>query len=500
MRRSRPRRWRSAATSSARPSRRSSRKTGKASVIEWQGRFAGKSVRLRTQPRNSSPESHFFTSSNARIRGDAPIRNYLDVVVTKGELTDAELGQLAALAQKMVEKGGTDWPVRIRRKGESSGSREEASGETPSIGSRTTMRSSIAPPSWRRGSRNTRQANTASRNSFASSLTTCRSSVARTLGSVSTQDSELYKDVVAELRARGLDEEAIEEGLAKRGRTIETGDTSFAADARAFAMGSSAARPRRVGPKPPPPPQQPAPAALAPRRPRISRPARRKRRVCSAPRGGRRARDVSPEAAQSARIIRAQAGRNALDSERAVESLKTVKKLFNKMGRQASLDAYDRAERGAHTNAPEDQALAAMQKMLADKRDEIINLGTGKLSQWIANYLPHIYTDPTKAKGVIGQIIGKRPLEGTKSFLKHRAIPTLKDAMAQGLEPVSWNPVDLTLLKLREMNRYLMAQRILREHKDAGLVHFVPRWRRRPTTISASTTTSRWCTGRRTCR
>jgi hypothetical protein len=40
--------------------------------------------------------------------------------------------------------------------------------------------------------------------------------------------------------------------------------------------------------------------------------------------------------------------------------------------------------------------------------------------------------------------------------------------MAMGLQPVTTNPVDLTLLKLREMQRYYMAHSLSRRCRTLG--------------------------------
>ena len=68
---------------------------------------------------------------------------------------------------------------------------------------------------------------------------------------------------------------------------------------------------------------------------------------------------------------------------------------------------------------------------------------------------------------------GKRPMEGSRAFLKQRTIPTTAEGIAMGLKPVSTNPVDLTLLKLYEMQRYVMAHQSLHQVRDAGLVKYV---------------------------
>ena len=66
----------------------------------------------------------------------------------------------------------------------------------------------------------------------------------------------------------------------------------------------------------------------------------------------------------------------------------------------------------------------------------------------------------------------RRPLEGKASFLKKRTIEYTKDGVEMGLNPVSYNPVDLTLLKIREMNKYIAAHQTLNELKTEGLTKF----------------------------
>ena len=66
----------------------------------------------------------------------------------------------------------------------------------------------------------------------------------------------------------------------------------------------------------------------------------------------------------------------------------------------------------------------------------------------------------------------KRPMEGSKNFLKQRTIPTTADGIALGLEPVSTNPVDLFLLDLRNKQKFIMAHETLTQGKDAGFIKF----------------------------
>ena len=117
-----------------------------------------------------------------------------------------------------------------------------------------------------------------------------------------------------------------------------------------------------------------------------------------------------------------------------------------------------------YTVSPEDVAFPGF-----DKHSELVIDG-GRPAP-VDNAAPAASADALqRAKIAAG---GKRPMEGAKSFLKQRTIPTTKEGMEMGLTPVTTNPIDLTLLKLREMQRYVMAHQSLNEMKEAGLAKFV---------------------------
>lgn len=91
-----------------------------------------------------------------------------------------------------------------------------------------------------------------------------------------------------------------------------------------------------------------------------------------------------------------------------------------------------------------DQRIAAIHRM-----------APGALESLIANYMPHLYEDSGKALKWYQNALGKRPMQGDRSFLKQREWPTLKDAMASGLKPISPNPVDWVLMKYHQMDKFI---------------------------------------------
>lgn len=137
-------------------------------------------------------------------------------------------------------------------------------------------------------------------------------------------------------------------------------------------------------------------------------------------------------------------------------------------------DFINRIETGQKQVDPKMQGFAdALRDLLDQGRQEIQDLGTGKLQNFIENYFPHMWEDPKKATNFVAQWLGKRPMEGNRSFLKKRTVPTTMDGIAAGLKPISDNPVDLALMKKREMDKYVMAHKTLNELKDKGLVRYV---------------------------
>jgi len=177
----------------------------------------------------------------------------------------------------------------------------------------------------------------------------------------------------------------------------------------------------------------------------------------------------------TAQTLRENLGQMARSHDKVEESLSQAKDIFDKAKPETNLDFIDKMEQGVKQDSPESQKIAdTLRTMLDNKRKEVQALGIGKLENFIDNYFPHIWEDPKKAAEVIRKIMGKRPLQGPKSFLKQRTIESTKAGIEAGLKPVSYNPIDLTMLKIREMDRYLMAHRTINALKEQGIVEYIP--------------------------
>jgi diguanylate cyclase (GGDEF)-like protein len=189
---------------------------------------------------------------------------------------------------------------------------------------------------------------------------------------------------------------------------------------------------------------------------------------------------------QAAKLTSGELRKNLAEMARSYDvaqhALKAARNYFSRNPIEDNHDFISQIESGNIKDLPptEQPFATELRRLLDESRDRVRSLGTGKLENFIENYFPHIWKDPKKATDVFASIMAKRPFEGGKSFLKKRSINTFKEGLDAGLEPISDNPVDLALLKIREMDRYIAAHRTLQYLKENGLAEFVPVGEARP--------------------
>jgi len=183
-------------------------------------------------------------------------------------------------------------------------------------------------------------------------------------------------------------------------------------------------------------------------------------------------------AKMSAAVLRKELGIMARDRENVYKTLEKARKMFDKYSKEQALEVIDGIETGHPIAGTEE--FAKVSKEVIDKNWNIIQAIKGS-ETYIENYFPHIWKDPTKAEETLAKYFGKKPLQGTKSFLKKRTIPTIKEGIAMGLEPTSYNPVDLIMAKIADMEKFIMAYRVMEQYKDMGLTRYVAFGKKAPT-------------------
>lgn len=173
-------------------------------------------------------------------------------------------------------------------------------------------------------------------------------------------------------------------------------------------------------------------------------------------------------------ILREHLAEQARKSDVAEHALRTAERYFDAQPSAKRLEFIHNIETGrGQVDRRLQKAADTLRAMLDQRVKDVRALGTGKLQNVIENYFPHIWEDQKKAKSFIAGWYAKRPIEGSKAFLKKRSVPTVREGIANDLKPVTDNPITLTRLKLREMDKYVTAHKVLNEAKKRGLARFV---------------------------
>jgi hypothetical protein len=172
-------------------------------------------------------------------------------------------------------------------------------------------------------------------------------------------------------------------------------------------------------------------------------------------------------------VMRANLAAYSQRIQRAQRNLRSLERAFDKRADKENVAFIDAIEEGEIDRLPADIRPAAetLRSLLDAKRREVQK--RGRLRQYIEHYFPHEWKEPGQVKKFIDRLMGRRPLQGPKSFLKKRSIPTVREGLELGLEPYSYNPVTLVLRKLTEMDKWVMAYDVLHEARSLGVAKFV---------------------------
>lgn len=102
----------------------------------------------------------------------------------------------------------------------------------------------------------------------------------------------------------------------------------------------------------------------------------------------------------------------------------------------------------------------------------------GYLPNAIADYWPRLWKDPAAATNRLNAWeaaqYAKAPIRGGRgrAGLMQRTIPTFEEGLQMGLEPVTYNPVDLAMIRLGGMNKWYWGTRLAKELKAQPYVKF----------------------------
>ncbi len=184
--------------------------------------------------------------------------------------------------------------------------------------------------------------------------------------------------------------------------------------------------------------------------------------------------DQSESSINMATAIRQGRGPAARETAVTNENLRKYSPDINKLDDQEKLDLIHYIEtrsKGGELNNPKLQAIADtirdIYAKMADKVQEVKpDVGL------IEDYFTHSYKDPSAAKKFFGDFVAK---QGSERSLKKRTIPTLKEAIAAGLEPKTTNPLETVMSYVGSMNNLIAAHKTLEIAQEGGIADYFRR-------------------------
>lgn len=184
---------------------------------------------------------------------------------------------------------------------------------------------------------------------------------------------------------------------------------------------------------------------------------------------------TTPAVGETSRIIRARRGRRDRAIVVAETALKKSEAEIEKLSVVDQEAFGDRMERGeAQPTLALTKIAAALRKQLDKGRAEIQELGQGFLDHYVENYLPHKWLQGEGPTGSFPEgALLEKSLEGSRDFLQPRTYATAAEGRAAGEVAAFSNPVTLSMIRIREMQKFVMAQNIMKDLRARGMIKLV---------------------------
>ncbi len=152
---------------------------------------------------------------------------------------------------------------------------------------------------------------------------------------------------------------------------------------------------------------------------------------------------------------------------------KNVQNSFDKLPKEETVAFIDKIKRGEDQPAPELQAVEEMMHQGEDaKYKEVEQYRPGVT--WKENHYRVLWKKipgQPDSKGFLG--LFKKPLQGTKGYLKKSSLADMSEGLALGGEPFSYNPIVMWKAHMMDMERFITAQKLWKSYKDLGSRQFV---------------------------
>jgi len=155
---------------------------------------------------------------------------------------------------------------------------------------------------------------------------------------------------------------------------------------------------------------------------------------------------------------------------RAEQATKDIKNMWDKQNDKSRFDFMHQVETGADVPEKFQPIADFYRQRLDDAHKQIMRY---KDIPFLENFFPHFWEKPEDVQKFLASVASRRPLEGSKSFLKNRVFATIQEGMDLGYKPVSTNPEELMQIYEQNVRKFTMAQEIKNDLIAKGFWKFV---------------------------
>lgn len=194
-------------------------------------------------------------------------------------------------------------------------------------------------------------------------------------------------------------------------------------------------------------------------------------------------------AAKMGSILTEGFARVAADSALSKTAMETSEKMVLAMSPAEKLQFMREVEpvwagKSTFTNSYVSKMADILRGELKMRESKLLKMGL--LKDALEVYFPHIWKNPEANKQLIDEVFAsstkssKAPFLGSKNFQKQRTIDMIAQGLDRGLELATTNPLELTSIKLREMDRAIRGQEMKDKMISSGLAQIVKAGERLP--------------------
>lgn len=156
------------------------------------------------------------------------------------------------------------------------------------------------------------------------------------------------------------------------------------------------------------------------------------------------------------------------------ESLKAFADETSKWSIGQTLDFMHKMERGqGQGDKFLDELSSTLRHQLDLRRDAIQKVRPDLLQQYYEDYFPHIWANVGSATQVFKERATAVRLSGPEGFLKSREHEFFEDGVRSGLDPVSYDPIKLAMMRMQQMDRFITKEHIKDQMVRQNMAQFI---------------------------